>query len=663
MRHLALLFAVLVFAASATAGPDALDSALSSIQLSRADFHVDSEVLLTRNASTAHRLLIFDQWFQHPLRIPFWERHIRTTLLQSEGQLHPLFNSCASIISMGTRRDLIPPTPADKYRATAAQTDALSAAIHSLDPSARVSNVSSVPPRVQELAAMLLFAMHDALEWRQMALRDIPADSLPNLFASLSQPLERSSRDTTARADTLFPDNYASFYRQQDLLDKVDLRLLFSAADDLTAVTDTVATELAALPDASSFDFRCRTRYGWIRLSSGGDQSYADTMLLCLDLSGSDTYRSGGGTLDARHPLSIMLDVRGDDRYESSNVPAFGCGILGYGILVDAAGNDTYKSSGYHTEGCGLAGVGLLSDRAGNDTYDALGAAQGFGLFGVGVLSDNNGDDSYHSYCESQGCGMTNGIGLLLDLVGNDGYTADDADIIFPSSQSDKHNSSMCQGAGYGMRRDYLDAHSLGGGVGMLLDRAGNDSYSGGVFSQAVGYWYGIGILDDRAGNDHYNAVWYGQSATAHMGISYLDDASGDDVYTATMSVSAGAAHDFSVSLFVDEAGNDSYFQAANALGRSLNSSVALFADFTGDDHYEGKESLGQSVNFSATGLRAEILTTAVFLDLDGSDTYPDGMESNNSSWIQKSAAPLPLLKGIGLDGTQLKVSWDESDR
>ncbi len=657
--HFLLIFTLVTIA---RAEPDAIDSALAAIGMTRAGFHVDPEVMLTRNAATSYRLPIFDQWFQHPLRIPFWERHIRTALLQSEGKLHPLFNSCSSILSMGTRRDLIPPTPMDKSRAQAIEESALSKAIHLLDPSARIPGFASVPPKTQELAAMLLFSLHDALAWREMALREIPPDARGELFATLSEPLERSVRDTTARADTLFPQAYEKFYRQLDLLDELDLTLLFSAADDMTATLDTVASKLAALPDTISFDFRCKTKYGWILLSSGGNQIYDDPILLAVDLSGDDIYHTGGGTVDVDHPLSIVLDVRGDDLYETTS-SAFGAGILGFGMLMDVSGNDRYTSHGFYSQGCGVAGVGLLRDLAGNDTYDAIGASQGFGMFGVGILSDGNGDDTYHSYSESQGCGMTKGLGLLLDLIGNDTYTADDSDIIFPSPQSDKHNSSMCQGAGYGMRRDYLDAHSLAGGVGMLLDGEGNDNYSGGVFSQAVGYWYGIGILDDRSGDDRYNAVWYGQSATAHMGLSYLNDGSGDDSYTATMSVSGGAAHDFSVSLFVDEAGNDNYVQAANALGRSLNSSVALFADLAGDDHYQGKESLGQSVNFSSTGLRAEILTTALFLDLAGNDTYPEGTGANDSTWIQKNDAPLPLLKGVGKDSHLLKARWDESDR
>ena len=192
----------------------------------------------------------------------------------------------------------------------------------------------------------------------------------------------------------------------------------------------------------------------------------------------------------------------------------------------------------------------------------------------------------------------------------------------------------------------------------MLLDAAGNDDYSGGVFSQAVGYWYGIGILDDRAGDDSYHDVWYGQSATAHMGISYLDDGGGNDTYISEMTMSAGAAHDFSASVFVDEGGNDLYRQQANCLGRSLNNSVALFVDMGGDDRYQGKDGFGTSFSDFAKGLRAELPTSAVFLDLDGKDVYPADSTGNNRRWIQRTATPVPLLRGVGMDGKGMRVGW-----
>ena len=57
---------------------------------------------------------------------------------------------------------------------------------------------------------------------------------------------------------------------------------------------------------------------------------------------------------------------------------------------------------------------------------------------------------------------------------------------------------------GNGRRGDYLDGHSLAGGVGILFDQEGIDHYVSGVFGQGVGYWEGVGILWDAAGDDVY---------------------------------------------------------------------------------------------------------------------------------------------------------------
>ena len=452
----------------------------------------------------------------------FFERHLRNAILDSKGELHPLWSSAAGLLGVTTRRDLIPPSPLHDYAERAKQEDALKSAIHALDSEAHVPSTQALPVALQEIAAMLLRAEFDAILWRELALRKIPEKKRADLYAMLQEPLERSAGDSSdAESDS--PEELGTYYEQMDLLASMDLKALASGADDLTAVVDSARQFLYTATAPERFDFVCHTRYGTVRLTNGRDDNYpaGDPCLLLVDLSGNDVYH-GGAASDATHPVSVVIDMFGDDRYESAGAPAFGAGLLGYGILVDAAGNDQYQSAGFYSAGCGYAGVGLLMDGGGNDVYDVIGSGQGFGRFGIGILADAGGNDTYHAFVCSQGCGMTRGLGLLADFMGNDEYIANDTDIRYPSPQSPEHNANMCQGAGYGLRRDYIDGHSLAGGVGMLLDGAGDDQYAGGVFAQAVGYWYAIGILDDRAGNDRYRAVWYGQSATAHMGLSYL---------------------------------------------------------------------------------------------------------------------------------------------
>ncbi len=639
-----------LFVQAAFAG-DTLDDVLESVGMTRSEFRVDTEAIKSRG-NTAFKLSFFDQWFQNPLRIPFFERHLRENMLSAKGAPQSLFVTTATMLGTATWRSLNQPTPLEKYTALAAKPDALSTAIAAIDPKAKVPSTKNVPAQVQKLAAELLFASADALKWREQALRKIPTEERTWLYNRLIDPIiHPEDKDETKyeKVETvLIGDNL----REMDNLEKLDLPLMFAGNDDMMTIIQAVNDELLKNLVKEDFSFTCKTKYGVISLSGVGNNRYtADTHnLLIIDTGGDDTYLGGGATGGAQYPIGIIIDGGGNDNYESATeLPSFGAGVMGWGILVDQNGKDNYMAKGCFSQGCGIAGIGLLADYGdGDDSYIAMGGAQGYGYFGVGMLIDTGGSDKYDTYVNGQGCGRTMGVGLLYDLTGNDKYTANDTDIIYASAQTKTHNSSMCQGAGTGERRDYLDGHSVAGGVGMLLDGAGNDTYFGGVFSQAVGYWYGIGILDDREGDDSYRSVWYGQSATAHFAISYLVDGAGNDKYTSTNCVNVGAAHDFSVSLFVDEAGDDTYEGASN-VGQALNNSIALFLDKAGNDTYRGG-SFGQSVISNPTGIRPEIPTTALFIDLDGEDTYPNANYANNKFWIQQTKTPIPILRGAGVD-------------
>ena len=69
------------------------------------------------------------------------------------------------------------------------------------------------------------------------------------------------------------------------------------------------------------------------------------------------------------------------------------------------------------------------------------------------------------------------------------------------------------------------------GGVGILVDYAGNDVYAGyrRVQGQALG---GIGILIDREGNDRYHAAMWAQGFGGPLGFGLLDDLAGNDHYS-----------------------------------------------------------------------------------------------------------------------------------
>ncbi len=639
------------YAAPAARTPEsaALDSALGLIKLSREQFRVDPGIMLTRPGQLA-KLPVFEQWFNEPLRIPAHETHLRDAIIGGIGKLDPLFAVSASLIASGTRRDLIGPNAAEKYAALVDIESPLASALHRLDSAARGPAVDRVPAELQTVAATILLAINDALAWRKMALRNVDEQAARAL---LNQPLEFSDRRPAAVLDTIFPESYLRYYEGIENLERVDLALLCASADDLCSVIDAAISALDTIEIPEALNFMWRTQHGDV-IIRGARASHGmandEEPLLALGMDGN-SHHGGNG----RGTVSVVIDVGGDDLYVNSGgesglwCPA-GAGILGINIVADLSGNDLYTSTEFYAQGCGLGGVGILWDRAGDDRYHALGGAQGFANYGVGILCDVAGNDFYHAYNCAQGCGLTRGCGMLVDFFGDDRYIADDDTILFPSPQSKDHNANMCQGAGYGVRRDYIDAHSVAGGVGLLVDGGGTDDYWGGVFCQAVGYWYGIGVLDDRGGNDRYRGVWYTQSATAHMGVSCLVDSGGDDVYQGVMTMGACAAHDFSVSVFVETAGNDSFQHKANCLGTALNSSVSLMIDRAGNDVYSCENGLGYAINSAAAGIRSEAATYGLFLDLDGTDVYPGSSRFDNGHWVQPDTSDHPDVRAAGLD-------------
>jgi hypothetical protein len=214
-------------------------------------------------------------------------------------------------------------------------------------------------------------------------------------------------------------------------------------------------------------------------------------------------------------------------------------------------------------------------------------------------------------------------VGLLLDVSGNDTYIANDTDIKFPSAQSTEHNGSLSQGFGFGRRGDYLDGHSWAGGVGMLVDGAGNDNYSCGIFGQGGSYWYGVGILADEGGDDSYLGQWYCQGSAAHFALGILQDSAGNDKYTGKMNMCGGAGHDFSLGWLEDRAGNDAYDMPNLSLGGGNANGVGVFWDCAGDDSYlTSGVTLGQASVAGSGSVRDFIMCLGVFVDGGGRDTY-----------------------------------------
>ena len=134
------------------------------------------------------------------------------------------------------------------------------------------------------------------------------------------------------------------------------------------------------------------------------------------------SYMAGG--------FGLLYDASGDDRYTGS-VFAQGVGYWqGLGMLIDGAGNDQYDALWYIQGSSAHFSLSFFWDAGGDDRYD-LGfspAATSIGVghdFSASIHLDEGGSDQYHGPGLSLGSGNINGIGCLLNLGGDDLFTAD----------------------------------------------------------------------------------------------------------------------------------------------------------------------------------------------------------------------------------------------
>ncbi len=305
---------------------------------------------------------------------------------------------------------------------------------------------------------------------------------------------------------------------------------------------------------------------------------------MIIDLAGNDNYDlgdlSGGAGLLG---IGLLYDVAGDDTFRGGHL-CFGAGLAGVGMLIDRAGNDVYTGKTM-TQGFAMFGLGWLDDWAGNDLHDAWFMAQGAAAtMGIGILSDHRGNDIYRAggwllnapllekekvhYSFAQGFatgfredtgGKSGGIGFLYDGAGDDTYSAE----------------SYAQGASYWFS------------FGALLDMGGHDSYDSYYYSQASAMHLTVAALMDMGGDDSYSCKKGAMHAIGHdYGVAVMLDRAGNDAYTGA-NTKPGVGNANGVGIFVDSAGDDGY-NGPPAVGNPArgSGSVGIFVDLGGADRY-----------------------------------------------------------------------------
>jgi plastocyanin len=279
----------------------------------------------------------------------------------------------------------------------------------------------------------------------------------------------------------------------------------------------------------------------------GSDDLVVHDFVLNVDQGGNDTYynAAGGNPLDLRRgPTGSAAPQKAPSR--GCVNPAYDLGdgqcTLSAALHVDMAGDDTYgrfdppdpEADGICTDeplvhrvltqGAGFAGVGILIDESGSDEYLGKATTQGSGhVGGVGILRDAAGDDVYHAMRLSKGFGTVVGVGILSDGAGDDRYS------YYMPRALDPGAPYKTPGSGGGLTTTGLcdnqprwdEGSGLLGGVGILVDHGGQDTYVAGApldhllgteeplrHTGSLGFGdAGLGLMFDRSGLDSYTGM------------------------------------------------------------------------------------------------------------------------------------------------------------
>jgi len=292
----------------------------------------------------------------------------------------------------------------------------------------------------------------------------------------------------------------------------------------------------------------------------------------------------------------LLVDPGGNDTYRFTRHTAVN-------VIIDLDGDDSYWATDASSPGAGLSGIGLVVDVHGNDQYTGQRYAQGVGFLGVGMVADLNGNDTYTAGMLAQGA-ATLGIGILYDRSGNDTYQLD------------------LYGQGMGFT----------GGIGLLIDKGGNDTYTAGMtvadsreahgafqtYAQGFGMGVrefaagGIGILYDGSGNDQFTGSYFCQGSGYWLGAGILVDRSGNDRYTARRYAQAAGIHD-AAGILYEGSGDDEYNAWGVSQGCGHDFGVGMFIERGGNDRYEAQW-LSQGAGSSAG--------CGLFFDENGNDGY-----------------------------------------
>lgn len=647
--------------------PDALDEALAKISLDRCSVFEDPQQMpnAVMFVGDKRQLPDFQALLKYPLRLPAYGNETAKWFDDAMSGQTPVASAIAAASARLGKNPSTCPDPSwfivdqnDPSPLTTALGNLANAYATDFDADATSTLVAGVPMDLQRALAVIVNALSAAGQTISTA-----RSAAPTTFTA---KLEQTP--AWIRGFSVFtPPGWTT--AQASAFDAIDVGAMAQAA--LWVATAIESVELKRFAGTTLDAVSIPTALGTIVLHGAGNDDYEpkngfDNALFLLDTGGDDTYNVPVGATSANQFLSLAVDLGGKDSYGYVPVPNAqdnaghrlpsdaggrnsgvststtlreGAALLGVGMMWDYGTDDDKYRSLTTSQGVGVFGVGVLYDEGGNDDYAAESLCQGGGAWGIGLLLDAAGNDKYLAYNSAQGFGFTQGVGALVDEGGDDTYYTDPGDpavggdALYPNAQlPGVGNTSMSQGAGEGHRPDSPDpGWEFPGGLGVLRDAHGKDSYVTSVFGQAASFAMGIGLLLEGDGDDTYEGLWYVQGANAHTSVAYFDDKAGNDQYDPTFPIRAtsiGVGHDYSVAVHYDEGGDDTYHGPGLSLGSGNDNGIGLMVVVGGTDSFraDAVNSLGSANNGDQQGTsRAKIQTLGVFVKASGVGSYQVG--------------------------------------
>ena len=434
-----------------------------------------------------------------------------------------------------------------------------------------------------------------------------------------------------------------------DLMEKMNRSALLDAANALAPIADVRFLEqLKSLPEDGDVKVagvtgrvvaKINTPAGAIVIGGKGPNTYElDKMhdvAAVIDLGGGNTYYEGTVGLD--RPVLLVITLGGNNTFSGSQPGIQGGAVLGVSMLLTLGDNNTYEAQDI-AQGSALAGVGIQIDYGAHNRYRGIRRLQGQALGGVGILIGRGGYNDYHAALWAQGMGGPLGFGLLDNVKGNNHYYCGGMwrNSYYPETPG---YEGWGQGVGGGLRAVAC------GGIGVILDGGGENTYEYDYLAHGGGYWCGLGFARDFGGNTkrlitrtaynggprayesygRFNCGW-----GCHYAMGFLFDDSGDDVYEGTI-MGLGMAWDCSMGVLCDFAGNDHYMATGGSTqGTGAQMGFGILFDYRGDNVYEG-----YSQGYANPGISYHHLPEcggnfSFLVDYGGNDKYGCGAENNS---------------------------------